>query len=260
MTRRTMYDSITASNLPTGGDLYAGYVDGRWPNADAIGARFPGRTVVRIATSASTNAGVVGDGPPDNGTWTAWVQWTVRRRAAGADPTVYTNSSSWSAGIQAFKEAGVAEPHWWIAHYDGDPTIPSGAVAKQYASNDSYDTSSVADYWPGVDPAPQHAAVAAILEENSVQIEPTSVHPGEYAMIVPPGVGQLVIAADGSTSAGATLRVVLWNNDKPTVLDNLTVGGTSGHHVIAHPLAGATAVTVRRLDAETYPVAAGFRS
>lgn len=257
---RTMYDGITPANLPSGGDLYAGYVDGRWPDAAAIAERFPGKPVVRIATSTSTNDGVVGDGPPDNGTWAQWVAWTVRRRAAGADPTVYTNASSWSAGIQAFKDAGVAQPHWWIAHYDGDPTIPAGAVSKQYASNASYDTSSVADYWPGVDPAPKPAAVAAILEEESVQIEPTSVHPGEYAFIVPPGVGQLVLAADGSTAGGASLRVVLWNNDKATVIASLTVGGSSGHHVIGHPLAGASAVTLRRLDAESYPVAAGFRA
>lgn len=92
-----------------------------------------------------------------------------------------------------------------------------------------------------------------------MQIEPTSVHPGEYALIVPPGVGQFVLAADGSTAGGASLRVVLWNNDKATV-SSLTVGGSSGHHVIGHPLSGATAVTLRRLDSETYPVAAGFRA
>jgi len=109
-------------------------------------------------------------------------------------------------------------------------------------------------------PAPTTAAAAAFLEETSMQIEPTAQHPGEYAMIVPPGVGQLVVAADGGTGPGAVLRVALWNNDKPTVLSNLAVGGASGHHVVAHPLAGATAVTVRRLDAETYPVAAGFRA
>lgn len=104
------------------------------------------------------------------------------------------------------------------------------------------------------------AAAAAFIQESSMQIEPTTLHPGEYALIVPPGVGQLVLAADGGTGPGAVLRVVLWHNDQPTVLSNLTVGGGSGHHVVAHPLAGATAVTVRRLDPESYPVAAGFRA
>lgn len=259
---RTMYDGITPALLPVGGDLYAGYVDGHWPDAEAIAARFPGKPVVRIAVRPTTDDGVVGDGPPDNGTWAEWVQWVVRRRAAHVDPTMYTNASSWAAGIRAFMAAGVPEPHWWIAHYDGDPAIPAGAVAKQHTETAGYDVSSVADYWPGVDPAPkpQPAVVGHFVEESSVQIEPTSIHPGEYALIVPPGVGQLVLAADGGTGPGAVFRVVLWNNDKPTVINNLTVGGSSGHHVIGHPLAGATAVTLRRLDSEAYPVAAGFRA
>lgn len=259
---RAMFDGISALSMPPGGDLYAGYVDGEWPSANAIGIRFPGKLVVRIATSPNTNDGVVGDGPPDNGTWPQWIQWVVRRRAAGVDPTMYCSLSAWPAGQATFDAAGVAQPHWWVAHYSPDASIPAGAVALQHTETSGYDISSVADYWPGVDPAPHPAAAAApLIEETSMQIEPTSVHPGEYAMIVPPGVGQFVVAADGgSTGPGASLRVVLWNNDKPTVLENLTVGGTSGHHVIAHPLAGATAVTVRRLDAGTYPVAAGFRA
>ena len=99
MSHRTMYDAINALSAPTGGDLYAGYVDGKWPSANALSERFPHALVARIAVSPSTNDGVVGDGPPDNGTWAEWVAWTVRRRAAGVDPTVYTNASNWSAGI-----------------------------------------------------------------------------------------------------------------------------------------------------------------
>lgn len=157
MTIRTMYDAINADSLPTGGDLYAGYVDGKWPSAGPIAARFPGKQVVHITVNPSHNEGSVGDGPPDNGSWPEWVSWVVLRRSAGADPTVYTNESSWAAGKAAFASAGVAEPHWWIAHYDNDPTIPAGAIAKQYASNNLYDTSSVAEYWPGVDPTPPPA-------------------------------------------------------------------------------------------------------
>jgi hypothetical protein len=181
---RRMYDGITASALPVGGDLYAGYVDGRWPSADAIAVRFPGKTVVRIAVSPSTDDGVVGDGPPDNSTWSAWVRWVVLRRAKGVDPTVYTNASSWDAGIQAFKDAGVAEPHWWIAHYDGIANVPAGAAAKQYATNADFDTSAVSDYWPGVDPAPKPVPPPAPQpQENimpylvSVTPDPTG-HPG----------------------------------------------------------------------------------
>lgn len=262
---RKMFDGITPSLLPPGGDLYAGYVDGKWPDAKAIGGMFHGKLVVRIAVSPSTNDGVVGDGPPDNGSWPAWVEWVVMRRAAGVDPTMYTNASSWSAGKAAFAAAKVAEPHWWIAHYDGDPTIPAGAVAKQYASNGSYDTSSVADYWPGVDPAPRPpvAVVGAgqSVQEGSMLIESLSVHPGEYAAVVPSGAVTLAIVADGYAQPAASLRVVLWDAEgHPTVHSGLELGGRAPHHVVGVALDGAVGVTVRRLDSEAYPVAAGFRA
>jgi hypothetical protein len=261
-----MYDVINALSAPTGGDLYAGYVDGQWPSANALSERFRHALVVRIAVSPATNDGVVGDGPPDNGSWAEWVGWVQRRRAAHVDPTMYTNASSWAAGIAAFKAAGVTQPHWWIANYDGDPTIPSGAVAKQYASNNAYDTSSVADYWPGVDPAPPiptppvTSAASAILEEDPMLIESLSQHPDEYTAIVPSGIGTLVVAAGGETRGPASLKVTPWDNDKAQAPITVSVGGSAPHRVIGHPLAGADAVTVQRLDHETYTVAVGFRA
>lgn len=167
---RTMYDAINVLSLPTGGSLYAGYVDGHWPSADAISQRFPRALVVRIATSPNTDAGVVGDGPPDNGDWAQWVGWVQRRRAARVDPTMYCSLSQWPAGRAAFAVARVAEPHWWVAHYSPDHAIPAGAVALQHTSTGGYDISAVADYWPGVDPAPKPAAPAADFEEDMMLI------------------------------------------------------------------------------------------
>src|SRR5207249_6099906 len=49
----------------------------------------------------------------------------------------------------AFAAQRVAEPYYWIASYDGDPTIPAGAIAKQYADpnliagHPHYDVSNV---------------------------------------------------------------------------------------------------------------------
>lgn len=169
MTTRTMYDAIRAESLPVGGDLYAGYIDGLYNDAGAIAARFPDKQVVHITVKPSDNEGAIGDGPPDNGTWPEWVQWVQARRANGSDPSINTNQSNWAAGKAAFASAGVAEPHWWIAHYDNDPTIPTGAVAKQYASNSLYDTSSVAEYWPGVDPVPT-PPVTTTPEEDDMRL------------------------------------------------------------------------------------------
>lgn len=178
-----MYDAIDASLLPTGGDLYAGYVDGKWPSYSAIVKRFPGKLVVGIATNPNTNDGIIGDGPPDNGTWSEWVNWVDMRRKAGEDPWINTNQeNNWQAGIEAFRAANKAEPHWWVANYDGNPVLPAGALMKQYASNNDYDTSSCASYLPGIDPNPVTPPVTPppIIEEDLMVILAVSGKPGRW--------------------------------------------------------------------------------
>jgi hypothetical protein len=165
---RKGYDSIDAAKLPTDGDFYLGYVDGNWPSYKAIKARFPNKLVIGIATSPFTNDGIIGDGPPDNGTWQQWVSWVVRRRAAGFDPWINTNKSSWPAAQSAFRSANVAQPNWWIAWYNDDPTLLLGSPMKQFSTNDDYDTSSAADYLPGIDPKPTNTIPATAVEEDEV--------------------------------------------------------------------------------------------
>lgn len=150
-----MYDSVTASALPTNAALVACYINGPYANEAAVRARCPHATVVRISVRASTNDGHVCDCEAGDLTPAQAVAWVVMRRKAGADPTVYCNASTWPTVQAAFRNAGVAQPHYWIAHYDGSTTIPAGAVAKQYQdppkSGGNYDISAVADHWPGVD-------------------------------------------------------------------------------------------------------------
>jgi len=82
--------------------------------------------------------------------------WIVRQRARGQEPTVYCNVDTWPRVVAACNAQGVALPVWWAAQWDGDPTIPDGAVAKQHTNDrpPGFDISSVADYWPGIDPEP----------------------------------------------------------------------------------------------------------
>ena len=166
---RTMYDSVTAPRIPATAGMVAGYVDGayRWSASDW--ARFPAAVKVRIAVFASTNDGHVLDVERYDATPAQAVGWVQRRRAAGVDPTVYcgysTNGYSWALVINAFKTAGVPEPHYWVAAYPGNgPALYPGAVAHQYAdpvtSGGDYDLSVVADYWPGVDGA---STVSSVL-------------------------------------------------------------------------------------------------
>lgn len=169
---RTMYDAVTAANIPAGARMVAGYIDRiklqPWTAADW--ARFPQAVKVTIVKKAATNAGHVLDvepGDADPGEAPGWVRM---RRAAGADPTIYCNRATWPSVRSAFSSAGVAEPHYWIAHFDGDPAIPAGAIAKQYLGNvaPGYDVSSVADHWPGVDEDQAGSTGVEIMERITV--------------------------------------------------------------------------------------------
>lgn len=153
---RTMYDGVDATRLPTSAQLVAGYVDGLYRWSDANWARFPNSVKVRVAVFSQTNDGHALDVEPGNATPAQSVDWVLMRRRAGVDPTVYMNTSTWPTVRSSFQSRGVAEPHYWVAQYDGVASIPGGAVAKQYYNNNDlgYDLSVVANYWPGVDPAP----------------------------------------------------------------------------------------------------------
>lgn len=153
---RIMYDSVTANDIPVDALMVGGYLPPSsfaWSPADW--ARFPNAVHVRIAVRASTDDGDVLDVERGDATPLEAPGWVVRRRAAGVDPSVYCSASEWPAVRQAFHNANVPEPHYWIAHYDGIAAIPAGAVAKQYrnppSSGGHFDLSIVADYWPGVD-------------------------------------------------------------------------------------------------------------
>ena len=202
---RTMYDSITAADIPATATMIAGYIDlnSRWSDADW--ARFPNATKVRITRSASTNDGHVLDVERFLATPEQAPGWVQMRRRAGADPTVYCNASALSAVQAAFDAAGVAQPHYWVARYDNTPTVPAGCVAKQYindpASGGHWDLSAVADYWPGVDPAPTPSsspsmAGVELMERKTIPASPdtTSVRlllsgSAGSAIIVRPHIG-----------------------------------------------------------------------
>ncbi|WP_200834770.1 glycoside hydrolase family 25 domain-containing protein [Amycolatopsis alkalitolerans] len=159
---RTMYDAVTATNIPRDPppQLVAGYIDKitipPWTAADW--ALFPHSRHVRIVKKASTNAGDVLDVEQGDATPAEAPGWARRRRAVGAIPTVYCSQSLWQAVQDAFTAAGEPQPLYWIAHYDGDPTLPTlngiTAVAKQHSRGALFDTSSVAEHWPGIDPNP----------------------------------------------------------------------------------------------------------
>lgn len=154
-----MYDDIYAANVPANGDLYAGYDDGHWPDAADLQKRFPGKRVVRVTAFPTDIFGDVLDVETGDAKPTDVPAWLTKRRAQGGDPSIYCSefSANGIAAVEAAcKSAGVHfdRSHWWRANYNGHALLESGESAHQWRDVGPYDSSVVADYWPGIDPVP----------------------------------------------------------------------------------------------------------
>jgi hypothetical protein len=164
---RQMKDSTNPAAIPVSTALVAGYVP---PSRFAWSAAAWGRFTSSIHVSITPSAAKYGPGihvlDVEKGDATAAQVpgWVLASRGNGQEPTVYTALANWATVIQACINAGVTVPQFWIAEWDGGQTLPSitvhgityTAVAKQYAdpahgSGGDWDTSIVADHWPGVD-------------------------------------------------------------------------------------------------------------
>lgn len=234
---RYMYDSIDPATIPTSATMVAGYADGLYANMNGMAARFPGAVRVSIAVAYTTTAQVLdvetGDATPAEA-----VLWCTQTMASTPNShlTVYCNTSTWPSVRQAFQSAGVTEPQYWVAAYDGDPTIPAGAVAKQYQNTSGWDLSSVADYWPGVDPNPSPAPTPTPTPQESDMPQWNSgpVVPGAQptVVLVPHGAAwsgaqkrtlHLGMDAIGTPAATATVRVAVHDGTKWASVGTQTV-------------------------------------
>ncbi|MFD9706218.1 hypothetical protein [Lentzea sp. NPDC059081] len=167
---RLMYDSVNPFAIPDHAQMVLVYVDGIYKWSQAGRDRFKHAQQVTCSAIGAVTA-QVGDveagciWPVENA-----VPWVQRARRDGYDPTIYINQmNDWGPCRRAFQRAGVPEPHWLVANYDGVPEIPDGSIGKQYAhpstplgnpldkpwhTTGHWDESWVADYWPGVDEHP----------------------------------------------------------------------------------------------------------
>lgn len=239
---RTMYDGVDASRLPTNAELVAGYVDGLFTWSAADWARFPNAVKVRIAVFSSTNDGEVLDVEPGNATPAESVDWVLMRRRAGVDPTVYMNASTWPTVRAEFSARGVAEPHYWVAQYDGVAALPAGSIAKQYYNNNQagYDLSVVADYWPGVDPTSEVVAVGR-TRRNDMHVDLKLNNPVVFTnpAAVLGGTSTMLLACDFGT---ATVRVATFSFK------------TTSWSVVSHDISSTSGALSLPLPADTNKV------
>lgn len=180
---RLMYDSVNPFAIPKDAQMVLVYVDGIYAWSQAGRDRFKHAKQVTCSAigAVSAHVGDVEPGciwPPANA-----VPWVQRARRDGYDPTVYVNErNDWAPTREAFRRAGVPEPHWLVANYNGVREIPAGSVGRQYAHPSSppgnpsgpwhtaghWDESWVADHWPGVDDKAPGGGMTAQEEEMGV--------------------------------------------------------------------------------------------
>ena len=226
---RVMYDACSAARIPATAPMVAGYIYGNCAWSAADWARFPNAVKVRIATVASILDGDVLDVERSDATPDQAPGWVAQRRAAGAVPTVYTSASNVTALLAAFSAHQVAAPLLWIAAWDGLSQLPAPDVAKQFQSTPGagYDVSIVADYWPGVDPAPAIATGGGPMHlvqlENTTTIYLLFEHTGK---LIPVGDGDDVASWQKSGATG------------PQPFSQLMITNLIGASSVAVPAAG----------------------
>jgi len=116
-----MFDAVDLSQIPSGADAYAGYVDGAWPTAPTLRARFPGAHILSIAVFPDDDADCLdieqGDATPQQAP--AWVR---RQQARGISrPVLYCSASVVNQVLGNLAAAGISrsEVRLWSAHYTG---------------------------------------------------------------------------------------------------------------------------------------------
>lgn len=141
MTNVTMYDSIYVTSLPSGGDAYAGYVNGKWATWDALvtAKEKTGAKLLSIDVFGNATAHCL-DVESGDATNADVLPWFKRMKAAGIPvPVIYTSAGNTQAVINILMLQGKytrQEFLIWSAHYTGKEHICAPAVCG-YAAADA---------------------------------------------------------------------------------------------------------------------------
>lgn len=121
-----MPDSIFPELLPDGYPAYLAYVDGRWPTAAAVAARFPRAHILTLTVLGGTAKADGCDCESGDLTPPAAVQWVADQLAAGNDrPVLYASASTMNGGIVHALTSLAIRPKVRLlsAHYGQGPHI-----------------------------------------------------------------------------------------------------------------------------------------
>lgn len=235
---RIMYDSVNPHAIPRDAEMVMYYNDGIYAWTAAERAMFPNAKQVSCSAIGVRQADVYDVEP--GCIWPIENVGPLVKRDwdQGLLPTVYVNRRNhWQAARDFFRRVYGREPQWMVAEYDGDKSIPDGAIAKQYAhpadppgsvpSGPSElpfhaDASAVRDYWPGVDQGASAGGGGGNVEGErmyafNTQEVPASTEVREEEIIFPPMGGATGVAyvwVSGQVPAGAEVEITYahWND------------------------------------------------
>jgi hypothetical protein len=137
----TMYDAVTAGNIPTSAEVVAGYMDGEFAWSSDDWNRFPNAEKVIITVTGSLIGNVAdvenGDMTPEQAV--KWIEDKQREGKRGC--TIYCSSSSLDAVWSACRHHCY---YIWVADWTGSPHPVNATIATQYSNVDNaYDLSMV---------------------------------------------------------------------------------------------------------------------
>lgn len=208
------YDAVDVSALPSGGAFYLGYLDGAWPNFEAVKAKFPYATVLSVTVTGGNHADIIdvesGDATPAGAA--SWVR-------AGMGKGVYSDTSTKSA-----LDAALSGLDWWwfAAHPTGVPHIYPGSLATQYA-------------WPG------HGSPGNFDISQAISFPPPAPAPPpkplEAHMIAstPSGNGYWILHPDGSVWSYGDAKYFGGCNPGAPVAGGTLPAGVTAISIEAHP-------------------------
>ena len=207
----TLYDSVTAANIPSSATQVAGYIDGRYKWTDADWARFPNATLkLKISAIPFNFAADVCDCETGDYTPAQAAEWAVNRKTQGLRPVIYCSVSVKPSVVEQLNARGLADTDvdWWEAHYTGQPHMEPGSEATQYADPGPYDLSETAPGWTA-DQTPAPLAPSSPGKDQEVIVVR---HPdgaavlivGEQPIGIPDGADLIALQGAGVGVANVT--------------------------------------------------------
>jgi len=178
----TMYDAVTAANIPMGAEAAAYYVDGHFANGTAVRERKPKRL---LSITVSGGDADCCDCETGDMTIAQAEEWVARMLAAGHyRPVVYADLDRWEhQGLRSGLAKYGGKIRRWVAAYDNNANIPTGYDAHQYSTGNVDKSVCLPDFFDGPPKPLPHARGKAHFA-GTVNIET-----GEWTIHGLPGIG-----------------------------------------------------------------------